>query len=99
MLHHKFCPDSDSGWVSTFKDEDFQEAVLKVAGGIDALVVLTNTWIPMIHHIDLEFNLFLMSAKLKRPTSKLTQSPWSKNQAHLEDEVLAQSNWPIWDSV
>ena len=53
----------------------------------------------MIHHIDLEFNLFLMSAKLKRPTSKLTQSPWSKNQAHLEDEVLAQSNWPIWDSV
>ena len=53
LIHHKFCPDADTGWVSTVKDEYFEEAVRKVAGGIETLVVLTESLIRMIPYIDL----------------------------------------------
>ena len=84
MIHHKFCPDANIGWVSTVKDEDFQEAVRKVAGGVDALVVFSETWVTVTHHIDLKNDLILMSAKLKRFKNKPTQSLWSKTSPTLK---------------
>ena len=88
------------------KDEDFQEAERKVEGGIDALVVFSETWVTVTHHIDFKNDLILMSAKLKRFKSKPTQSLWSKTSPTLK--MKCSSNrvggkkavfWPIWDSV
>ena len=69
LIHHKFCPDADIGWVSTVKDEDFEEAVRKVAGGIETLLVLIESLIPMILHLD----QIIMSTKLRTTQSKPTQ--------------------------